>query len=374
MIRQTGWPLALTIFALGCAKPAMTPVPTKPPEVVVEKPTLRDVQDAEEFPGRTEAVRAVEIRAQVTGALAEVHFQDGAEVVAGQKLFSIDDRVYRSELEKAKAGVTQARARLDRVSKDFLRLKGIADSGAGSKEEFDRVSGDKAEAEAAVGVSVATEKLAATNWEYCTIFAPFAGKASRRAVDAGNLIQSNVTPLTTIVATDPIYAYFEVDERTHLRLRRLVTKHPSSAPARTTVGVALSDEAGFPRTGVIDFTDNVVNAGTGTIRVRAVVENKSQLLAPGLFCRLRLPVGPPHEALLIPEEAVGSDQGQKYVLLVNENDEVVHRAVTLGFAVDRMRVIDSGLSPTDRVIVKGLQRVRPGIKVAPKDHVAPKPK
>jgi multidrug efflux system membrane fusion protein len=360
--------LFLSVCLAGCAKPAVTPAPTKPPEVVVDRPTVREVQDAEEFPGRTEAIRAVEIRAQVTGALAAIHFRDGAEVTAGQKLFSVDDRVYRSELEKAKAGVTQARARLDRVTKDFLRLKGIADSGAGSKEEFDRVSGDKAEAEAAVGVAVATEALAATNLAYCTITAPFAGKASRRAVDAGNLVMANVTPLTTVVAIDPIYAYFEVDERTLLRLRRLVTKHPSAAPARTTVGVALSDETGFPRTGEIDFTDNTVNPGTGTIRVRAVVENKSQLLAPGLFCRLRLPVGPPHKAVLIPEEAVGSDQGQKYVFVVNEKDEVVFRPVSLGFSVDRMRVINSGLSPTDRIIVKGLQRVRPGIKVTPKEQ------
>ena len=358
--------MVLTCLVAGCEKKAIQPAATKPPDVVVDHPVVRDVQDSEEFPGRTEPVKTVEIRAQVTGALEAVHFKDGAEVAAGQKLFTIDGRVFRAELEKAAASVTQMKARLDRFAKDYVRLKGLKDSGVGSIEEFDRIVGDKAEAEAAVKVAEASVQLARTNLEYCTISAPFAGRVSRRNVDPGNLIKANETPLTTIVALDPIYAYFEVDERTLLRLRRIVTKFPSSQLHSTTIGIALADETGFPRTGTVDFMDNQLNPGTGTLRVRAVVENKSQLLAPGLFCRLRLPVGPPHRAVLVPDEAVGSDQGQKYVFVVNEKDEVVFRPVQLGFLVDRMRVIDAGLSATDRIIVKGLQRVRPGIKVTPK--------
>lgn len=359
---------ALIFLIVGCEKKAIQPAATKPPDVVVDFPILREVQDSEEFPGRTEPVKAVEIRAQVTGALEAIHFTDGAEVTAGQKLFTIDSRVFRAELEKATASLTQAKARVDRLAKDYARLKGLKDTGVSSVEEFDRIIGDKAEADAAVKVAEASVQLAQTNLEYCTISAPFAGRVSRRNVDPGNLIQANVTPLTTIVALDPIYAYFEVDERTLLKLRRELTKFPSSQPHSTTVSIALADETGFPRTGTIDFMDNQLNPGTGTIRFRAVVDNKSHLLAPGLFCRMRLPVGPPHRAVLVPDDAVGSDQGQKYVFVVNEKDEVVYRPVQLGFAIDRMRVIDSGLAPTDRIIVKGLQRVRPGIKVTPKPN------
>jgi RND family efflux transporter MFP subunit len=362
----------MVLAIAGCEKKAIQPTPVKPPDVVVDHPVIRDVQDSEEFPGRTEPVKAVEIRAQVTGALEAIHFKDGADVVAGQKLFTIDSRVFRAELEKATANLTQTKARVDRLTKDYVRLKGLKDSGVGSIEEFDRILGDKAEAEAAVKVAEASVQLAQTNLEYCTITAPFAGRASRRAVDPGNLIKANETALTTIVALDPIYVYFEVDERTLLRLRRIVTQFPSSQPHAATVGIALADETGFPRTGTVDFMDNQLNSGTGTLRVRAVVDNKSHMLAPGLFCRLRLPVGPPHRAVLVPDEAVGSDQGQKYVFVVNDKDEVVFRPVQLGFLSDRMRVIDSGLSATDRIIVKGLQRVRPGIKVTPKfDEVKP---
>ena len=266
--RLTLLSILLMLPLAGCNKPAIQPAPTKPPEVIVDHPTYREVQDAEEFPGRIEPVKMVEIRAQVTGALQAVQFQDGSDVLLGQKLFAIDDRVYRAEVERAKASLTQSKARYDRVSKDYDRLKGIELTGARSKEEFDRVTGDKAEAEAAVGVADAALKLAQTNLDYCSITAPFAGRVSRRAIDPGNMIKANETPLTTIVALDPIYAYFEVDERTLLRLRRLLYQSPSSTPAKTSVGIALSDENGFPRVGTIDFTDNQVNSGTGTIRMR----------------------------------------------------------------------------------------------------------
>lgn len=364
---RTALLLAPILMGLGCNKPAIQPAPTKPPEVIIDRPVLQDVQDAEEFPGRTEPVKNVEIRSQVTGAMEKVHFKDGTDIAAGQTLFSIDSRVFRSELDKAKATVVQMKARFDRVSKDYERLKGIQATGAGSKEEFDRVTGDKAEAEAAVAVAEATVQLAQTNLEYCTITAPFAGRVSRRTVDPGNIIKANETVLTTILTLDPIYAYFEVDERTLLRLRRLITQAPSAAPSKTIVQISLSDESGYSRTGVVDFMDNQVNSSTGTIRMRAVVENKSNLLSPGLFCRLRLPIGSPHQAVLIPEETIVSDQGQKYVFVVNEKEEVTQRPIVMGFQMDKMRVIEKGLTPNDRIIVKGLQRVRPGVKVTAKE-------
>ncbi|MFO0939079.1 MAG: efflux RND transporter periplasmic adaptor subunit [Gemmataceae bacterium] len=216
MNRRLALILAVLAYGAGCGKPPIQPIATKPPEVWVSRPVMREVQDSEEFPGRIESVRSVEIRAQVTGALEAIHFDDGKDVVAGQKLFTIDSRVYRAEFERTKASLTQAKAHLDRLTKDYERLKGIAQSGASSKEEFDRVIGDKAEADAAVGVAEAALRLAQTNLDYCTITAPFSGKVSRRMMDLGNLIKANESPLTTLlVAVDPIYATFEVDERTH---------------------------------------------------------------------------------------------------------------------------------------------------------------
>jgi multidrug efflux system membrane fusion protein len=259
------------------------------------------------------------------------------------------------------------------LKKDHDRQLDLARTGAGSKEDLERTAGELAEAESAIAVADAAVKLAQTQIDYCTIVAPFAGRASRRTIDPGNIVQANTTVLTTIVATQPMYASFDIDERTLLRLRRVTRKETAD---KAVVSIALADEETSPsptsgdasyRSGVIDFTDNQVNPGTGTLRMRAIVDNTSKLLSPGLFCRLRFPIGSPRKAIVIPEEAVGSDQGQKYVFVVNDKDEVVYRPVTLGFSVDRHRVVEKGLEPTDRVIIRGLQRVRPGVKVVPKE-------
>jgi multidrug efflux system membrane fusion protein len=359
------------LASLGCQKSAPPTVAVKPPEVIVARPVVREVQETEEFPGKFEATKSVELRAQVTGSLEAIHFADGADVTEGQKLFTIDSRVFRAELERANAGLAQAVAKRNRLKKDYDRRVTLGD--AGSKEDLDRTAGELAEADSAIAVSQALVTLAKTQLDYCAIVAPFSGRASRRAIDPGNIVKANDTILTTIVATHPIHATFDVDERTQLRLKRIEKGIPG---AKAVVSIALADEdvnipprSGEPgyRSGVVDFTDNQVNSGTGTIRYRVVVENPDRFLTPGLFCRLRFPIGQPRKALVIPEEAVGSDQGQKYVFVVNQKDEVVYRPVTLGFAVDRVRVVERGLEPTDRVIVRGQQRVRPGVTVTPKD-------
>jgi RND family efflux transporter MFP subunit len=224
-------------------------------------------------------------------------------------------------------------------------------------------------------VATAKQKYAETTLAYTKIVAKTAGRIGRRMVDPGNLVKADDTILTTIVCHDPVYASFDVDERTLLRLNDLIAqgKIPALRQDRIEVGVALSNETGFPHTGVIDFTDNQVNPRTGTIRIRAVLPNPKGLYSPGLYVRLRFPVGRPHPAYLVPEEAVGSDQGQKFVFLVNDKDEVVYRKVTLGPPAGKLRVIESGVVPADRVVVIGMQRIKAGSKVAVKHVDRPVP-
>ncbi|HEY2787093.1 MAG TPA: efflux RND transporter periplasmic adaptor subunit [Fimbriiglobus sp.] len=353
---------------VGCNKPSVpAAAPGKLVEVVVDYPTIEDITDTEEFPGRLEPVDSVVVRSRVTGYLNAIHFVDGEDVPKGKLLFTVDPLPYLAVLERAQAEETQARAKRDRLKKDYARVMS-ASLGAVSNEERDRIEGDLAESEAAVKVAVAAVKIAQTNVDYTRITALTAGRIGRRMVDPGNLVKADETILATIVALDSVYATFDVDERTLLHLRRLLTDWAGSniQKEKIVIGVGLSDETGFSHTGVIDFTDNQVNPRTGSIRVRALLSNADKFLAPGLYVRLRFPIGKPHKSILVPEEAIGSDQGQKYVFLVNEKDEVVYRKVLLGPQSGKNRVIESGLKVDDRVIVSGLQRVRAGVKVTAK--------
>jgi RND family efflux transporter MFP subunit len=365
---------AVIAIAAGCQKAPPSLAKTKDPEVIVARPTIRDVTDHEDFTGHIEAKDSVNLRAQVTGYLKAVHFQDGVDVDKDALLFEIDAQTYQTELERAKAALVQAEARQDRLEKDYRRVVLVPDKGTVTQEEVDRIRGDLAESRAAVRVATAQRDLAQENVDFCKIRAPFAGRMSKRMIDPNNLVKANDTILGRIVSRDPIYASFDVDEQTLLRLRRLIQegKIVSARTAPTTVLIGLSDEEDYSLTGVISIIDNIVDAGTGTQRVWATVDNARLLLSPGMFVRIRLPVGKPKPSLVIPEEALGSDQGQRYVFVLNENDEVVYRAVKLGPQVERLRVIESGVKPDDRVIVSGLQRVRAGIKVVAKDAAAVK--
>jgi len=371
-------PAGLVVTSLGlsgCQKAPPSLAKTKDPEVVVARPTTQLVTDHEDFTGHVEAIPTVDLRAQVTGYLKATHFKDGFDVEKDALLFEIDPQTYQTEYERTKAVVTQAEARLERLNRDYNRVIQVADKGTVTQEEIDRIAGDRAEARAAVAVAVQQRELARQNLDFTKIRAPFAGRIGRRMLDPSNLVKANDTILATLVSLDPIYVNFDLDERTLLRLRRLVRegKIVSARVDPTTVHIGLADEEGYSLAGVIDFIDNRVEAGTGTLRVRAKVDNSKTLLSPGMFVRIRLPVGKPKPCLLIPEEALGSDQGQRYVFVVNEKDEVVYRMVKLGPQVDRLRVIEEGVKPDDRVIVSGLQRVRAGVKVVPKEAAAVKP-
>ncbi len=373
----------------GCQKAPPAIAKTAPPQVVVAFPVARTVTDFEDFTGHVEATQIADLRAQVTGYLKEVHFRDGADVKKDALLFEIDPVTYQAEFEKSNALVTQAQAKLDRLNRDYNRAN-LATKGTVTQEEIERIMGDRDEAAAAVKVAIAGRNLARQNVEFTRIRAPFAGRLSKRVFDPGNLIKANDTILTNLVVMNPVYATFDVDERTVLRLRRLIQegKVLSARDNPVDVQVGLADEDGHSLTARIEFADNHVDTGTGTLLIRARLENKPRqptgpmahtanalrealgrtrqyLLSPGLFLRIRVPIGAPRSGLLIPEEALASDQGQKFLFVVNATDEVERRAVTLGPQVEQFRVIDAGLTSTDRVIVNGLQRVRPGVKVNP---------
>jgi RND family efflux transporter MFP subunit len=340
--------------------------------VTVSRPVERDVTDHADFTGRTAAVDSVEVRARVLGYLDKVHFKEGALVKKGDLLFEIDPRPYRADLGRAEGTVAQYDARVRRTEHDYRRVKSLLTRGAVGQEEYDRYEADYREAAANLDVARANRDLAALNLEYSRIIAPVSGRVSRYVVTVGNLIQSGDqnggTLLTTIVSVDPMYVYFDVDERTVLRIRQLIREGKASSAQETEwpVALGLATEEGFPHEGTIDFEENQVNPKTGTLRVRGVFPNKYEALSPGFFARVRLPIGAAHRALLVTDRAIDTDQGQKVLYVVNPKNEVISRAVRLGALHDGLREITAGLEAGERVIVTGLQQVRPGLTVEPK--------
>lgn len=363
-------------LVLGCARRPVEPAPTPPAVVTVAYPQVHMLTDYEDFTGRTEPYRLVEIRARVTGYLERVYFQDGQDVEAGAPLFQIDPSVYKAEYDRASAALLKAERHLETMRLNYERAKFAYERNTIGKEAYDQAVGDLAEAEADVAAARAARELATTNLAFTRITAPFAGRLSRRLVDPGNLVRADDTILTTLVALDRLYATFDVDERTVLRYRTMIAKGELTSarerPRLVYIGLA-TDEESFPLVGRIVFTDNQIDMGTGTLRVRAVLENPRinrppwYMLSPGQFVRVRLPLGPAHPAVLVPEKAIGTDQGQKYLYVLNTGNEVQRRNVRLGARYGAWRVIeDRAVGPQDRVVVDGLLRIRPGVVVNPK--------
>ncbi len=354
----------------GCRHAEAEKKDAKPPEVDIESPYQDEVREYQEFTGQTVAVETIEIRARVSGYLEKNFFKDGALVEEGALLFQIDDRPYRAEFERATAALAQARAHLERVKRQEERALQLQEKKAISQESIDQATFDRQEAEATVAASIASRDIAELNLGFTKITAKISGRISRRMVDPGNLVQSDTTPLTSLVSSDPIYAYFDIDERTLLRLRRMMEEeHTDSALSwQVPVMITLADEEAAPLVGKINFLDNQVDASTGTLRARVVIDNPKGMLSPGLFVRLRVPVGVPRQALLVREEALQSNQGKRFVWILNSEDKAIQRDVTIGWQVNGRRVILDGLRPSDRVIVRGVQRVREGKTVAPKPY------
>lgn len=374
--------LALSFLLLGCNQPAGEKPQVKAPEVLVTAAVVETITDFEDFTGHTEARNMIEIKSRVTGYLDKVHFTDGATVKEGDPLFDIDPRPYRVELQKAVASLTQAEVRFKRLEHDLARAQMLRQSKSISAEDFEKVKAERNEAEATIAVARADEAKAKLNLEYTKITVPTlnnggkpdpqkprTGHVGRRQKDPGNLIKADDTTLITIVTLDPMYIYFDVDERTVLNLRSLIEKKKIRSVNEMTFRFGLAtDEGKYPYEGRIDFEDNQLDAGTGTLQLRGIFDNKNGL-SPGLFIRLRLLVGVPRKAVLVPERALGTDQGQKFLYTIKKDADKEGKPtyqaeyrggadLELGALRDGWRVVEKGVAPGELVIWSGLQRVR----------------
>jgi RND family efflux transporter MFP subunit len=357
--------VALLIWACGARAPEGPPAP----KVTIVHPVAREVTEWDEYTARLDAVDSVEIRPRVSGYLQSVHFVDGAMVTQGQPLFTIDPRPYVAALRRAEADAALAKSKLGLAQKNLARARDLLASHAISQEEADIRDSTVRQAQASVDEAQAAIDAAKLDVEFTEVTAPVSGRLGRKLVTEGNLINGGVgtqgTLLTTIVSLDPIYAYFEADEGAFLKYSRLAQtgQRPSSREYKNPVHLALADEEGFPHEGWMDFVDNQLDRGTGTIIARALLPNTNLMLAPGLFARLRLPGSGQYQAILVSDEAVGSDQSQKFVYVVEADGTARYRTIKVGPLVDGLRIVREGLTPEDWVVVTGLQRVKPGAKV-----------
>lgn len=367
---------ALLLLIAGCSgnpPPAMAP-----PQVTVATPLVRKITDWDEYTGRLAAVESVEIRARVTGYLQSVHFQDGALVKRGDLLFVIDPRPYQAALDGARAVHNRARVQQRAAARDLERGQGLVASRVISERDLDALTSTKLAADAALEAAAAAAKAAELNLAFTRITAPISGRMGRRLVTVGNLVTgegNDTTLLTTLVSVDPIHVYFSADERAFLRYTRLAEQgiRPSSRTVANPVRLQLADEQGFPHQGVMDFVDNRVDEATGTMQGRAIFANPAGDLTPGLFGRLQLLGEGPYEALIVPDQAIGTDQAQRLVYVVGADNVVTPQPVTLGRSLGALRVIRSGVKPTDRVVINGIQKVRPGSLVSPVEGQIPEP-
>ena len=371
--RLAGLLAICTALAAGCEKKSAPVAAVPPASVTVALPVERDVTEYEEFSGHTAAKDTVAVRARVTGYLEKIEFVEGAEVKTGDLLYVIDRRPFQAAYDKAMAQIAVAQANLKYRMAELGRNKELVRSKAVTLSELDQSQAANDEAAATLVASQAVAEGDKLNLDFTEYRAPIDGAISKTGVTKGNLVTADQTTLTTIVSLDPIYVYFDADEQMVLRLRTAArdgkVKHDEQAISKIFIGLA--NEEGCPHEGVIDFADVQVSLSTGTIQVRGLFANPrpehgNRLLLPGLTVRVRVPVGQRHKALLVTEQALGTDQGQKYLLVVDDKQEVQYRRVTLGKLEAGLRVIEDGLQAGERVIVAGLQRVRPGVKVEAK--------
>jgi RND family efflux transporter MFP subunit len=346
-------------------------VPPAPPSVTVSTPLQRDQASWTSFTGQFSAVDYVELRAQVSGYLTEIHFTDGQIVHKGDLLFVIDPRPYDIALQQAAAQLLTAVAGLDLANKEIVRTTELHRSDFASGELLDQRVQQQRSAQAAVDQAKAAVRSAQLNLEFTRITAPLTGRISQHRVSIGNLIsggQTGATPtlLTTVVSLDPIYLDFDMSEADYLTYQRFLQGHPKDSAVDRTVEADLADERGWKRHGDLDFMDNQMDRSSGTIHARATLPNPDLLIAAGQFARLRLPTSTAKPTLLVPDSAVSTDQSRKLVMTVAPDGSVVPKPVEVGsLSRDGLRTINSGLLPTDRVIVNGLMRARPGTKVTP---------
>jgi RND family efflux transporter MFP subunit len=359
----------LGLLALGGCSKAPPPAPG-PPDVTVAKVISKRIKDWDEYTGRFQAVDTVEVRPRTSGYIEQVLFREGQFVKKDDVLVIIDPRPYQADYDRAKAGLELAKSQQELAKLEAARVQKLKDSGAVSREELDERLSTLNQQQASVAASKAALDNAALQLSFTKVRAPFDGRASRAEVTRGNLVtggNNGGTLLTTIVSVDPIYVYFEGDENAYLHYNELARQgqRPSSRDAKNPVRVGLANEQGFPHEGYMDFVDNQLDARTGTIRARAVLENKQGQFTPGMFARIQLLGSSEYDAILIEDRAVGTDQSQSFVLVLGPENKLEYRAIQPGRIVEGMRIVRQGLKPDDVVVVSGLQRVRPGAQVKP---------
>jgi len=364
-------PTAWLAYAYRQSEAVASAAPASLPQVVVSKPLVSEVDSRLDFLGQFSAVEHVELRAQVGGTLTEIHFKDGDIVHKGDLLFTIDPRPYEIRLAQANAQLETATARLLLADRELTRAQALQRTLSGTAQNVDQRTADQRAAQAAVDDANAQIRDAQFDLEHCRITAPFTGQIGTHLVSIGNLIAgsraatSPTTLLATLVSLDPIYLDFDMSEsdfltysRDHARLKEGIADK---------IEIALGDETQFVRQGTLDFVDNVLNRSSGTIHARATVPNPDRLLTPGQFARVRLIVGAPAQALLVPDTSVFPDQSQHIVMTVAPDGTVVPKQVAIGDLRGSLRVIRSGLTPNDQVIIDGIPHAAPGAKVAPQD-------
>ncbi len=396
--------LLLAGFLAGCGHKQPQVAPSQPPVIPVSRPVERQVTDYVDFTGRTDAVQSVDVRPRVTGYLTQTPFKEGAEVKKGELLFEIDPRPYQAQLDQALAQVDLNKASLRLARATLARDEAVARAvpGGVSPQQLDQDQAMVDEAIARVKAYQASTEVYRLNLSFCQVTSPIDGKVSRYYLTVGNLVNQDQTLLTTVVSLDPTYAYFDMDEPTLLRIREAINEGKIKLPEDGVIPVlmGLQGETGYPHLGRINFANNQVNPTTGSLTLRGVFPNPkprevadvasgvgqvarpsltgllgwaadriavspgTRLLSAGMFVRIRLPIGTPHPALLVIDRAIGSDQGLKYVCVLGADNTVQYRRVTTGaLQPDGLRVISSGLTPDDWVVVGGLQQVRPGMTI-----------
>ena len=369
--------LAALWLITGCEQ-KNTYVEPPPPKVTTAQPLQQEVIDYLEFTGTTRAYEEVEVRARVAGFLQSMHFTPGTLVEKGDQLFVIDPREYRAALNAAQGELDSAKAQLQRAETEYARAQRLFKQKAGAEKNVVQWRGERDMAMAAVAMAKARVERARLDLDYTKVTSPIAGRVGRNLVDVGNLVgEGEPTLLTTITRYDPMYVYFNLNERDLLKVMAMYRQRVQEKGLDTDKGpgreadiplfLGLADEEGYPHKGKLDFAESSVDPGTGTLRLRGMFPNPGMppVLLPGLFTRLRMPIDEREDALLVTERALGTDQGGRYLLAVNSENVVEKRLIRMGQLVDGLRVIEEGLQPGDWVIVNGLQRARPGAKVDP---------
>ena len=369
--------VALAALVAGCGKGAAQQQPP-PPTVSVAAVERREIVEWAEFTGRTEAVESVEVRPRVSGYIQQVKFQSGQLVKKGDVLFVIDPRWHQATYDQRKAEFEQAKVRLDNAKRESDRTAQLLASKAISTEEGDGRQARYNEAKAGLLAAQAALDSAKLDLDYTQVVAPISGRVSRALLTEGNYVSGVAggnTLLTTLVSVDPVYVYTDIDENSLLQFNALVKakKLETNGDGNVPIELQLADESGFAHRGYIESFNNRLDANTGSILLRAVFENADGRIVPGLFARIRLPLSEKHPVLFVEERAIGTDQAQKYVLSLSATNTVEYRAVKLGSIIDGKRVVRSGLNAGEKIVVNGLQRVRPGMPVTAETVTASEP-